>query len=193
MADIAQGMLRDTGAVFRRGSQELLEDVEHRDDQVDYLEREIKLYLTRLGKQTMTEELSRREIALLGFIGNMENIGDIIDKNLMDLARKKLYQGRRFSEAGEAELMDFHADVTKNLERGMVAFAAGDRALAQEVLDHRATIRQRERELRQSHLDRLRAGLAESLETSEIHLDVLTNLKRINSHITALVYPIVEQ
>jgi phosphate:Na+ symporter len=75
----------------------------------------------------------------------------------------------------------------------MVAFAAGDRSLAQEVLDQRATIRQRERDLRQSHLDRLRAGLAESLETSEIHLDVLTNLKRINSHITALVYPIVEQ
>ena len=193
MADIVQAMLRDAAAVFRTGSQELLEDVERRDDQVDYLEREIKLYLTRLGRQTMTEDLSRREIALLGFIGNMENIGDIIDKNLMELARKKLYQGRRFSEAGEAELMDFHADVTKNLERAIVAFAGGDRTLAQEVLDQRATIRQRERELRQSHLDRLRAGLAESLETSEIHLDVLTNLKRINSHITALVYPIVEQ
>jgi len=193
MADIAQGMLRDAAAVFRTGSQELLEDVERRDDQLDYLEREIKLYLTRLGKQTMTEDLSRREIALLGFIGNMENIGDIIDKNLMELARKKLYQGRRFSEAGEAELMDFHAQVSKNLERAIVAFATGDRSLAQEVLEQRAAIRQRERDLRQSHLDRLRAGLAESLETSEIHLDVLTNLKRINSHITALVYPIVEQ
>src|SRR5262249_43382086 len=55
MADIVQGMLRDAAVVLRRGSQELLEDVEHRDDQVDYLEREIKLYLTRLGKQTMTE------------------------------------------------------------------------------------------------------------------------------------------
>ncbi len=193
MADIVQGMLRDAAAVFRTGSQELLEDVERRDDQLDYLEREIKLYLTRLGRQTMTEDLSRREIGLLGFIGNMENIGDIIDKNLMELARKKLYQGRRFSEAGEAELMDFHAQVSKNLERAIVAFAAGDRGLAQEVLEQRAAIRQRERDLRQSHLDRLRAGLAESLETSEIHLDVLTNLKRINSHVTALVYPIVEQ
>jgi phosphate:Na+ symporter len=193
MADIAQGMLRDAGQVFRSGSQELLEDVERRDDQLDYLEREIKLYLTRLGKQTMTEDLSRREIALLGFIGNMENIGDIIDKNLMELARKKLYQGRRFSGPGEAELMDFHAQVSKNLERAIVAFATGDRTLAQEVLEQRAPIRQRERELRQSHLDRLRAGLAESVETSEIHLDVLTNLKRINSHVTAVVYPILEQ
>ncbi len=193
MADIAQGMLRDAAAVFRTDSQELLEDVERRDDQLDYLEREIKLYLTRLAKQTMTEDLARREIALLGFIGNMENIGDIIDKNLMDLGRKKIYQGRRFSEPGEAELMDFHAQVAKNLERAIVAFAAGDRSLAQEVLEQRAVIRQRERDLRQSHLDRLRAGLAESMETSEIHLDVLTNLKRINSHITAVVFPIVEQ
>jgi phosphate:Na+ symporter len=193
MADIAQGMFRDAAQVFRTGSQELLEDVERRDDQLDYLEREIKLFLTRLDKHTMNQELSQREIALLGFIGNMENIGDIIDKNLMELARKKLYQGRRFSEPGEAELMDFHAQVSKNLERAIVAFATSDRALAQEVLEQRTAIRQRERELRQSHLDRLRAGLAESVETSEIHLDVLTNLKRINSHITALVYPILEQ
>jgi phosphate:Na+ symporter len=192
MADIVQGMFRDAAGVFRGGSQELLEDVERRDDQVDYLEREIKLYLTRLDKQTMTEDLSRREIALLGFIGNLENIGDIIDKNLMELARKKLYQGRRFSEPGEAELMDFHGQIGKNLERALVAFATGDRSLAREVLDNRAVIRQRERELRQSHLDRLRAGLAESVETSEIHLDVLTNLKRINSHITAVAYPIIE-
>jgi phosphate:Na+ symporter len=193
MADIVQGMLRDAGTVFRTDSQELLEDVEKRDDQLDYLEREIKLYLTRLARQTMTEDLSRREIALLGFIGNMENIGDIIDKNLMELARKKLYQGRRFSGAGEAELLEFHAEVSKNLERATVAFATGDRTLAHEVLEQRAAIRQRERELRQSHIDRLRAGLAESVETSEIHLDVLTNLKRINSHVTAVVYPIVEQ
>ncbi|HZS31788.1 MAG TPA: PhoU domain-containing protein, partial [Methylomirabilota bacterium] len=102
------------------------------------------------------------------------------------------YQGRRFSEPGEAELMEFHGQVSKNLERAVVAFATYDRALAKEVLDQRPIIRQSERELRQSHLDRLRAGLAESLETSEIHLDVLTNVKRINSHITALVYPIVE-
>jgi len=192
MADIVETMVRDAATVLRSGSQELLEDVSRRDDQVDYLEREIKLYLTRLDPQTMTQELSQREIALLGFIGNLENIGDIVDKNLMDLGRKKFYQGRRFSEPGEAELVDFHAAVAKNLERAVVAFATGDRSLGQEVLEQRATVRQRERELRQSHLDRLRAGLAESVETSEIHLDVLTNLKRINSHVTAIVYPIME-
>lgn len=193
MADIVQGMLRDAATVFRTDNPELQEEVERRDDQVDHLEREIKLYLTRLSQPAMSQDLSRKEIGLLGFIGNLENIGDIIDKNLMELASKKIYQARRFSEAGEAELLEFHALVSKNLERAIAAFATGDRALAQEVLDQRQLVRQRERELRQSHLDRLRAGLAESLETSEIHLDVLTNLKRINSHITAIVYPIIEE
>src|SRR5919197_4735385 len=186
-------MLRDTVEVFRTDNQALLEEVEKRDDQVDFLEREIKLFLARLGRDAMGPELSRKEIGLISFIGNLENIGDIIDKNLMELARKKLYQGRRFSEAGEAELSEFHALVSKNLERAIAGFAANDRSLAQEVLDQRPIVRQRERELRESHLARLRAGRAESLETSDIHLDVLTNLKRISSHVTALVFPILEE
>ncbi|OGL19223.1 MAG: hypothetical protein A3K12_05470 [Candidatus Rokubacteria bacterium RIFCSPLOWO2_12_FULL_71_19] len=193
MGDVAQAMLRDAMTVLRTDNQELLEDVERRDDQLDYLEREIKIFLSRLGRETMSSDLAQKEIALITFIGNLENIGDIIDKNLMELARKKLYQGRKFSEAGEAELIEFHAIVSKNLERAIASFAANDRSLAQEVLDQRPIVRQREREMRESHLTRLRRGLAESLETSEIHLDVLTNLKRISSHITALVFPILEE
>ena len=193
MADVVQGMLRDTAEVFRANNQELLEDVERRDDQVDFLEREIKLFLARLDRTAMGAELARKEIGLISTIGNLENIGDIIDKNLMELARKKLYHGRRFSEAGWMEIIEFHGMVSKNLERAIAAFAANDRALAQEVLDQRPAMRQRERELRESHLGRLRQGLAESLETSEIHLDVLTNLKRVSSHVSALVYPILEE
>ncbi len=160
---------------------------------MDFLEREIKLFLARLGRDAMSTDYSQREIALISFIGNLENIGDIIDKNLMELARKKLNLGRRFSDAGWAELLEYYGMVSKNLESAIAAVAASDRALAQEVLDQRPLMRQRERELRESHLGRLRAGLTESLDTSEIHLDILTNLKRISSHVSALVIPILEE
>src|SRR2546427_450579 len=193
MADVVQGMLRDVPIVFASSHHELLEDVERRDDQADFLEREIKLFLARLGRDTMGADLNRKEIGLISVIGNLENIGDIIDKNLMELGRKKLYQARRFSDAGWAEIQEFHGMVSKNLERAIAAFAANDRALAQEVLDQRALMRQRERDLRESHLGRLRAGLAESIETSEIHLDILTNLKRISSHVSALAISILEE
>ena len=193
MADVVQGMLRDALAAFRSDNLAMIENIEKRDDQVDFLEREIKLFLARLGREAMGPELSRKEIGMLSVIGNLENIGDIIDKNLMELARKKYYQGRRFSEAGWAELQDFHGLVGKNLERAIAAFATNDQALAQEVLDQRPLMRSRERELRESHLGRLRAGLAESLETSEIHLDILTNLKRVSSHVSALMFPILDE
>jgi phosphate:Na+ symporter len=193
MADVTQAMLRDALACFRSDNLAAIENIEKRDDQLDFLEREIKLFLARLGRDAMGPDLSRKEIGMISFIGNLENIGDIIDKNLMELARKKLYQGRRFSEAGWIEIQEFHGLVAKNLERAIAAFAASDRTLAQEVLDQRPLMRARERELRESHLGRLRAGLAESLETSEIHLDVLTNLKRISSHVSALMFPILDE
>jgi phosphate:Na+ symporter len=191
MADVVQGMLRDVPVVFASSHHELLEDVERRDDQVDFLE--IKLFLARLGRDAMGPDLNRKEIGLISVIGNLENIGDIIDKNLMELGRKKLYQARRFSDAGWAEIQEFHSLVSKNLERTIAAFASNDRALAQEVLDQRTLMRQRERDLRESHLGRLRAGLAESIETSEIHLDILTNLKRISSHVSAIAISILEE
>ena len=97
MGDVAQAMLRDAMTVLRSNDQELLEDVERRDDQLDYLERQIKVFLARLGRETMSPDMASREIALISFIGNLENLGAILDKNLMELARKKLYQGRRFS------------------------------------------------------------------------------------------------
>jgi phosphate:Na+ symporter len=193
MADVTQGMLRDSLAAFRSDNLAMIENIEKRDDQLDFLEREIKLFMARLGREAMGPDLSRKEIGMISFIGNLENIGDIIDKNLMELARKKHYQGRRFSEAGWAEIQDFHGLVAKNFERAIAAFAANDKTLAQEVLDQRPLMRSRERELRESHLSRLRAGLAESLETSEIHLDILTNLKRISSHVSALMFPILDE
>ncbi len=193
MADVTQGMLRDALGAFRSDNLGMIENIEKRDDQLDFLEREIKLFLARLGREAMGPDLSRKEIGMISFIGNLENIGDIIDKNLMELARKKYYQGRRFSEPGWAEIQEFHGLVSKNLERAIAAFAANDQTLAQEVLDQRPLMRSRERELRESHLGRLRAGLAESLETSEIHLDILTNLKRISSHVSALMFPILDE
>jgi phosphate:Na+ symporter len=52
--------------------------------------------------------------------------------------------------------------------------------------------RARERRLTERHLERLRSGKPESIETSSLHLDVLRDLKRINSHLTSVAYPILE-
>ena len=88
--------------------------------------------------------------------------------------------------------MELHDLVSQNFERVISAFASQDRNLASRVIQVKDEIHQRERELRAAHIQRLHAGLRESIETSAIHLDVLTNLVRINHHLTSMAYPIME-
>ena len=42
------------------------------------------------------------------------------------------------------------------------------------------------------HLDQLREGRPETLETTSLHLDVLRDLRRIHSHICSVAYPVLE-
>lgn len=192
MADIVSDMFTRTITTFSGGDSELIEFIQQKDDDVDILDREIKHYLTQLSQQSLTHEQSKREIGILAFVNNMENIGDIVDKNLMDLAKKKLSKGVHFSEPGMREIESLHKKVLQNLELAISAFASNDPALAQQVLERKLEVSQTERKFRQAHIQRLHDGYRESIDTSEVHLDVLTNLKRINSHITAVAYPILE-
>jgi phosphate:Na+ symporter len=193
MADLVHEMVRDTIKAFADGDQELVESIERKEDWVDALNREIKLYITKLSEKSLTKEQLNREMVLLAVINDLENIGDIVDKNLMELAKKKLYKDLRFSDNGVREMIELHALVEKNFERVIAAFASQDAEVAKQVIEEKARISHKERQLKQAHIHRLHAGLPESIETSAIHLDVLTNLKRINSHVTNIAYPLVDQ
>ena len=192
MADIVQGMYKDAILVFMRDDPELIEYIERRENWTDHLNREIKLYLTKLSPSSLSEEQLEREMALLATIHDLENIGDIIDKNLMELSRKKTYMNLRFSDQGLKEIIELHQMVGQNFEAVITSFASQDVELAQRVIESKRWVAQKERELREAHIHRLHSGLPESIETSAIHLDVLTHLKRINSHITNIAYPTAE-
>lgn len=192
MSDIVLGMHRDSIRVFREDAMELAEDVQKRDNWVDHLNRKIKLYITKLSASSLTEDQSQREVALLALTGDLETIGDIVDRSLMELAKKKIYKGLRFSDRGIKEIALLHEKVQRNFELVISAFASQDIGLAQRVIKEKSSVTQTERELRAAHIDRLHEGLPETVETSAIHLDILTNLVRINHHVTSIAYPIVD-
>ncbi len=156
------------------------------------MSNEIKTYLSKLSEQALSTEESRREVAVLSFCIELESMGDIIDKNLVDAARKKLELGVKFSQEGWTELDGFFHEVEDNFELAKEAFAKQDRALAEKLLQNKRRVNEHEQELRNRHFHRLHEGLAETIETSAIHLDVLTYLRDINSHLTSVAYPILD-
>lgn len=193
MADIVEEMLKRTIDVFKNNDRELLEKIEDRDDDVDLLDREIKLYLVKILRGSLTESLSKKEIDILEMINNLENIGDIVDKNLMRSAKKKINRGLSFSKEGMDEIASFHGKIIENFDLSISAFTSRDADLAARIISRKERIEEMCKELKQAHINRLHLGYKESIETSSIHLDVLTNFERINSHITQMAYPLFEE
>ena len=192
IGDTVESMLERTMEVFKSGRTDLIKEIERDDDVVDVLHEAVKLYLTRLSRQELDPKESRRVVEILTFNTNLEHIGDIIDKNLLELAAKKIKDGTRFSEAGMTELEAMHGEVVANLKLALSVFMSGDALLARRLMEQKVHIRELEQKFAEAHYARIRDGRPDSLGSSSLHLDVLRDLKRINSHITSVAYPILE-
>ena len=162
------------------------------DDGVDSLYTAIKLYLTQMNRDALEEKDGKRWADIISFTINLEHVGDIIDKNLIEIAEKKIRKNLNFSDAGMQEICELHARVLANLQLGLNVFINADLASAQRLLSEKEQFRVLERAYADSHLQRLVENKLSSIETSALHLDIIRDLKRINSHICSIAYPILE-
>ncbi len=191
-ADVVETMLRGILDVMVRNDLRLAEELRQLDDTVDTLYSSIKYYLTKISREALGEEESRRWTDIISFTINMEQIGDIIERVLIDIEDKKIRPGRNFSEAGMGEIRELHERLLDNLRLGMSVFLNGTVHDAKKLLEEKARFRDLERAYARSHLARLSENTVQSIETSSLHIDLLSDLKRINSHICSIAYPILD-
>jgi phosphate:Na+ symporter len=192
MGDTIETMLRDVMTALLNNDRKLAGEVSRLDNVADRLNEAIKLYITKLTRDSLDEREGRRAMEIVSFTINLEHVGDIIDKNLCQLAAKKIKRGYQFSPEGAAELSAFHKRVCENLQAAFGVFMTGDVETARRLLREKIELRKAELEAADRHFDRLREGRPESLETTSLHLDVLSDLKRIHSHICSVAYPVLE-
>jgi phosphate:Na+ symporter len=193
IGDVVEQMLTGMLGVLRTNDRELAEKLKKMDDVVDKLYTAVKLYLTQISREALDEKEGRRWADIVSFAINMEQVGDIIERIVTDLEEKKIDKGRSFSDAGMQEICDLHGRLVANLRLGMSVFLHGDLKSAQQLLAEKVLFRDLERSYANSHLSRLMDNTAQSIETSSLHLDMISDLKRINSHICSIAYPILEE
>ena len=191
-ADVVETMLLGMLKVIKDNDLRMAEELRKMDDTVDQLYSAIKYYLTKISREALGEEESRRWTDIISFTINMEQIGDIIERILLDIEDKKIRKGRNFSDAGMAEICELHARLVDNLRLGMSVFLNGSVRDAQKLLEEKARFRDLERAYAGTHLLRLSENSVQSIETSSLHLDLISDLKRINSHICSIAYPILD-
>jgi len=191
-ADVIESMLAGLLDVIKNDDAELAQKLRSMDDSVDELYSAIKYYLTKISREALSESEGRRWTDIISFTINMEQIGDGIERVLLDVEEKKIRKGRRFSDAGMAEICELHGRLLANLRLGMSVFLNGNVRDAQKLLEEKAHFRDLERTYAANHLVRLTDNTLPSMETSSLHIDLISELKRVNSHICSIAYPILE-
>jgi phosphate:Na+ symporter len=192
MGDIVEAMLQKVMTALMTGNRALVAEVCRMDNTVDRLDEAIKLYIAKLTRGSLDEREGKRAMEIVSFTINLEHVGDIIDKNLSELAGKRIKRNIQFSAEGAAELTAFHKRVLDGLKLAFSVFMSGDAGDARKLIAEKTRVRLAEIEAAEHHFERLRAGRPESIESTSLHLDVLRDLKRIHSHVCSVAYPVLE-
>ncbi|AYD01688.1 Na/Pi cotransporter family protein [Neorhizobium sp. NCHU2750] len=192
VGDQIERMLIRAENAFKHNDLAPLREIAALEGRVDRLQQEVKIYLSKLGQLGLDDENSRRSIAIIDYAINLEHMGDIIEKGLCDQLAKKIAKGLKFSDDGYRELADLFDLTIDNLRTAQTLFVTGDFNLARRLMEVKVDVRRLEKRSAERHLERLRDGKLESLQTSSVHLDMLRDLKRINAHIVSVAHPILD-
>ena len=192
VGDLVERMLVRVESAFRNNDLAPLSEIEALEKRVDRLQQDVKVYLSKLGRERADGDNGRRSIAIIDYAINLEHVGDIIEKGLSEQVRKKVSNRLKFSDAGYQELKNLFDLTIENLRAAQTIIVTGDLNLALRLMEIKVDVRKAEKLSAERHLERLRDGRTESLQTSSLHLDMLRDLKRINAHLVSVAHPILD-
>jgi phosphate:Na+ symporter len=189
MADVFEEMLRGSIDALDRGDRKRVSETRRMDDVLDQLDRAIKEYLTSLDIDALDDADHRRLTEIFTFSTNMEHAGDIVEKSLMRLAAKHIKQGIAFSEPRREEIRALIERLIANARAAAAVFMTEDPRAARRLLGEKEVFREFENRATEAHFARARR---ESVDSDRLHLDIMRDLKRVNAHLAAAAYPILE-
>lgn len=192
MGKYVQRMIDDIMNAFRERNTDFVDQAIGNDEKIDTLEVAIKNYFTQLAQKKSSPIHSKRRIEMFFIVDELEKIGDVISKNILPNTAQVIENKLYFSEEGWKELNSFHGLVSENFGRVMEAFRTNDLKTAEEIVRDKQRLLRYYKQLQMVHLDRLCNLVDETAKTSQIHLDILGNLRGINSNITNIATNMIE-
>lgn len=192
VGDKIEAMLGHLLPVLEQNQPALNKQLRSLNDDVASLCRAVKLYLAQVPREAMSEHESRRWAETLELAVNLEQAGELIERMLGKIQNEKTAQRRAFSAKGLEELSSLHGQLTANLRLGLNVFLSADHASASQLLREKRRFRAQERRLAHAHIGRLQRQVVQSIETSSLHLELIADMKRLNSLFCSSAYVVLE-
>jgi phosphate:Na+ symporter len=171
----------------------LIEGVDMREEKLDFLEERISDYLLKIARQELSAGQTAEVYEMMSIVKDLENIGDIIHRNMLPLIEKKKALGTDFSEDGKEELLIYHEKVCNHLRLLAEAFAETSPRKACQIMEQEQEYLDLERRYRLKHLQRLQYETQASLATHEVHMELMDLMKQIIAYTSDIARVFAEQ
>ena len=182
-----------SASMSSKARQTEIEQISLLDRKVDLLRNAVVAFLTKVARSPLTERQSREAVLALNTINEIENLGDVVDVNILDRVRKLFFElAARLDEGGIEDVAAIHNMVLAHYRQVMTGFAAEDPAAALGLLTDRGPFRDLQAEIRSRHFQRLREGREDSLEINPVYMDLLNHYNRINRHVLHIAKRMME-
>ncbi|TKZ19412.1 Na/Pi cotransporter family protein [Shimia litoralis] len=191
MIDMVEVMFRLVPDMYEQGDEELFQSAVDQDEVVNSALSGVRSYVASMPQDAYRKQDIKAVRGLMDYAIRLETAGDVISKKIASVAKEKRDGHMRFSDEGWSELLKMYDGVRANLQLASNVLISDDLESARLLVVEKAEFKRAERKSRKRHLARLQGGRVESFETSDVHLETLRALRDINSHISAIAYPIL--
>ncbi|MDP9531565.1 Na/Pi cotransporter family protein [Pseudomonas protegens] len=192
IGDLIDNMLEAMRDVLRGKQTAITQEMRALSEDIEALYSAIKLYLAQMPREDLSEQDSRRWAEIIELAINLKLASDLIERMLRKVQQQKTSQRRSFSEVGLEELTGLHAQLIANLRLGLSVFLSADPESARQLLREKRRFRAQERRLAHAHVSRLQRKIVQSIETSSLHLELIADMKRLNSLFCSSAYVVLE-
>ena len=192
MGDLIDSMLEAMLDVLRGKQTAVTQEVRRLSDDVEALYSAIKLYLAQMPREDLGDQDSRRWAEIIELAINLKLASDLIERMLRKIQQQKTSHHRSFSDVGLDELTGLHTQLISNLRLGMSVFLSADQESARQLVREKRRFRAQERRLAHAHVSRLQRKIVQSIETSSLHLELIADMKRLNSLFCSSAYVVLE-
>jgi len=192
IGDLIDNMLEAMLDVLHGKQTAVTQEMRRMTDDVEALYSAIKLYLAQMPREDLSDQDSRRWAEIIELAINLKLASDLIERMLRKVQQQKTSQRRSFSEVGLEELAGLHSQLISNLRLGLSVFLSSDPESARQLLREKRRFRAQERRLAHAHVSRLQRKIVQSIETSSLHLELIADMKRLNSLFCSSAYAVLE-
>jgi len=179
MGEMVQEMLGKIMPAILSGNRETLSEIRAMDEEVDLLYDQIIEYMGKISKQSLSDFQTQDFLQLMSAVSDLENIGDTIETNLVDLGYDRIDAGISISKPTREVLSGLHQVVTRAFESAVQAVSQSNQEAALSVIAMKQEIQDLVNSAAAHQAERLVAEEPNRIPSYTIEIDIIEKQKRI--------------